>query len=415
MMKIGRRGLLKGGAAALATWAVARPAFAQGEPIRIGFIAPLSGFQQLIGEQLIGGARIGVATINEAGGVLGRPLELVVRDDKGDANEAAAIMRELASNGVNITMGTPLTAMAMAAAALVPNLGGVHLIAGSVDPRFSHELFNRHIFTIAHNSIQRSRLIARVMAERYPDVTVWGAKLPDIAVGHDTYAIFEKALREDYKAMHGVDIVMHDPVLSAFGTSDFRPQLAQLLAQPIQGLFGMEIGSDGITFYKQARQFRLWDKVQVLAENSLEITMGKTLGQESPPEAWSPTHWYKSAFPEVEASQNLVRRFEAETGDSEPSGIVSLGDTAVRAFAAAITHAQSTETAAVIDALETVTFEMVNGPASFRPEDHAILNDAVAIKIAPNDTAPFWSVPETIRIAGTELLSAPVPGTPFEL
>jgi branched-chain amino acid transport system substrate-binding protein len=63
------------------------------DPIRIGLIAPLSGGSADFGNSVRHGAALAVKEINEVGGFLGRPLELVIRDDKAnpDAGRAAAI------------------------------------------------------------------------------------------------------------------------------------------------------------------------------------------------------------------------------------------------------------------------------------------------------------------------------------
>ena len=77
-------------AAAVATAAIAVPALAQAQaqpaaqPIRIGLIFPLTGGSADMGNSARIGAEVAVAEINQVGGYLGRPLELVVRDDQAD-------------------------------------------------------------------------------------------------------------------------------------------------------------------------------------------------------------------------------------------------------------------------------------------------------------------------------------------
>ena len=84
----------------------ALPAAAQ-KPIRIGYPVILSGPGALIGEPSLKGAQMFVEEINAKGGVLGRKIELVVRDTKGNADEAVRVARDLIlRENVDFLVGT---------------------------------------------------------------------------------------------------------------------------------------------------------------------------------------------------------------------------------------------------------------------------------------------------------------------
>src|SRR6185369_9529416 len=88
-MKLSRRNVLRtaaagAGALALGNWT---SAFGQSNPIRIGVILPLSGPASLLGNDFRTGAEIAAAQLNRAGGVLGRQVELVFRDDRANPND----------------------------------------------------------------------------------------------------------------------------------------------------------------------------------------------------------------------------------------------------------------------------------------------------------------------------------------
>src|SRR5215471_169418 len=65
------------------------------KPIKVGMPIPLSGPAALFGEPASKGAMMFLEDLNAKGGVLGRKVELVVRDSKADANEAVRVSREL--------------------------------------------------------------------------------------------------------------------------------------------------------------------------------------------------------------------------------------------------------------------------------------------------------------------------------
>src|SRR6185436_12946073 len=77
------------------------------KPIKVGMPMPLSGPPALFGEPAVKGAQMFVDEINAKGGVLGRKLELIARDSKGDANEAVRQARELIlKDNVDFLVGT---------------------------------------------------------------------------------------------------------------------------------------------------------------------------------------------------------------------------------------------------------------------------------------------------------------------
>ncbi len=86
------------------------------EPIRIGLIAPLTGGSSDFGNSVRHGAQMAVAEINTVGGYLGRPFELVVRDDKGNPDAGRAAAEDLVlKEKVAYTIGFCNTGVAMKA------------------------------------------------------------------------------------------------------------------------------------------------------------------------------------------------------------------------------------------------------------------------------------------------------------
>ena len=100
------RRVLAPGLALVAILAVPLSAHAQA-PIKVGMPIPLSGPPALFGDPASKGAMMYVEEINAKGGVLGRKIELIVRDSKADANEAVRQARELIlKDNVDFLVGT---------------------------------------------------------------------------------------------------------------------------------------------------------------------------------------------------------------------------------------------------------------------------------------------------------------------
>src|ERR1700745_4317705 len=77
------------------------------KPIKVGYPVILSGPGALIGEPSLKGAQMFVEEINAKGGVLARKIELVIRDTKGNADEAVRVVRDrILRENVDFLVGT---------------------------------------------------------------------------------------------------------------------------------------------------------------------------------------------------------------------------------------------------------------------------------------------------------------------
>ncbi|WP_431676671.1 ABC transporter substrate-binding protein [Kitasatospora sp. KL5] len=104
-----------------------------GSSVRIGALVPLTrpGWVEA-GRHLLAGLELAVRDVNDAGGITGRPLELVVRDTAADPRRAAAAVDELAGLGVAALAGEYHSVVARAAAARADALGLPFLCSSAV-------------------------------------------------------------------------------------------------------------------------------------------------------------------------------------------------------------------------------------------------------------------------------------------
>lgn len=114
-MRISRRRLMRASCAVAIMQALSIPALAQtGEPLRIGVTGPFTGGSSPMGESMRNGIRLAVEEINNIGGVNGRKIELVERDDKADNDVGAKIAEELTREKVVATVGIVNTGVGLA-------------------------------------------------------------------------------------------------------------------------------------------------------------------------------------------------------------------------------------------------------------------------------------------------------------
>ena len=157
--RIGRRPLLVA-AVASARWLAA---CADRKPMRIGFLGGLSGRVSDLGIGGRNGTQIAIDDINAAGGLAGRALELLARDDEQNADIARQRLAELYGLGVAFVIG-PMTSTGAAAVLPLANERRIPLIsplAGANDFRGKDDAFFRVVSDVAASARQQAAELLR--------------------------------------------------------------------------------------------------------------------------------------------------------------------------------------------------------------------------------------------------------------
>lgn len=424
MTNLARRSILAAAASlALPTRALAQthtPAQPAGTPIRIGCITALSGAQEVLGRPILSGAQIAVDQLNATGGVMGRPLQLVWGDAHADPARAVELAHELTGTGINLLCGCVTSDLALAVSATMPKLGAVLITCAAQSERLTHDAFNSHYFRVTDQTIMRNRAQARLMAERYPDVTRWGAIVPDSEYGRSAWAAFRDGLMERYPALGNRDLGLFEPVVASFGETDFRTHVDALKQNGADGLFVAVYGDDGISFYQQARKSGLLHGTKVVADAINEFLVPLELGAATPEHLWLAMTWYFGGYQHLPIAKELYETNLLRTGNSLPMGSLSSGHAAVYAYAHAIRAAESTETTHVIKALEGLSFDTAKGRVTFRPEDHQAICDVNFVRMKSSIAEPTLDavdyvradveVAEFVRYDGASVIETPAPG-----
>jgi branched-chain amino acid transport system substrate-binding protein len=410
-----RRDVLKTIVAAGAGAAVSS-AMAQPSPtIKLGLITSLSGPVATVGQSMLTGAEIAVDQINAVGGVLGRKLELVTRDDKAKPTDGTVAARELAGNGVNLLFGVSSSAVALAIVAMLEQEKALLITCAAHSERLTKENFVRNYFRITDNPYMRERAMAKVCAQRYPTINRWSGIIPDHDYGRATWACFEDGLAEFYPALAKQKAVVTQPLKTAYGAADYRSTITASMALPADGFFISVYGGDAVTFFKQAEPFGFFKKAKVIIDSGNELMVAKAMKQDLP-EMWVGAHWIAAGFKDVAVSRELHAEATRRTKDANPLGFVSEAHAAVVAYAKAIQAAGSVETQAVLSALESIKFETATGTRSFRKEDHQAIRPSVFFKVRGSaKSSDGFEVLEVMRIPGADVIDPPTPGQALKL
>jgi branched-chain amino acid transport system substrate-binding protein len=245
LASIFRRGVLALGATAM----LALPAVAQrSEPIRIGAVLSVTGPASFLGDPEDKTLRLYVNRINQAGGVNGRQIQLIVYDDGGDANRARTFATRLVEddNVVAMVGGTTTgTTMAMrpvfedARIPFISLAGGIEII----DPVSPYTFKTPHTDRMACEKV-------------FVDMRARGASKAALISGTGG---FDRSMRAEclkVAAKHGVDIVADETYGAA--DTDMTAQLAKIKGTPgVQAVLNAGFGQGPAIVTKNYRQLGL--------------------------------------------------------------------------------------------------------------------------------------------------------------
>jgi len=397
--------------AALGTASLAFPSLAQtGNPIRIGVLAPLTGFAPNLGRDVKIGAELASEQINKAGGILGRPVEVIVRDDKINPNETIAAMRELSGMGVKVFAGGVFTATALAAFGILPAIDAIFMTVHANGDPLTQENFSPLGFRLNESAAIRGRAAGRLAAKRYPDVLNWSGITTDNEAGASQWRAFAAGLKKYYADIAKKNVVITEPIRVKVGANDFKNEIGQIMSSPVEAL--MLSFPDPATLVQQAKPFGWESKIKVFMDMGNDIVLANALGKRTPENFWTCSDWYYGAYVDkVPGAKELFDAYKAATKDDRPSGYVGISHAAVSVFAQAINKAgKPDDTQAIAKVLETSTFDTVGGKRSFRV-DHQATGDSNMYRFAPSESDPRgWQVVDFVAEDNAEVAPPPTPG-----
>jgi len=417
MQAINRRRLLQtsaGMAAAATVGLPSRRSRAQAQTIKIGFLAPLSGGMEVMGRPLLTGAEIAVKQINQDGGINGRQLELVVRDDKGTGKDAVTAGRDLFSSGVKLLCGNISTASVLGISPILSESDAALISCSAVADSLTHEDFTPNYFRVCENAYTKYRAQARLFAERMPELDNWTGVVTDAANGRSIWKAFVSGLQDFYPQVAKKQVTISEPVITKVGAPDFKQQINRLMASPAKCFLNCTNGADAILFFSQAASLNMDSKYPLVADAGSGWGVPIALKDKVPSSILMGVFWYYEAYKDNPMGARLYKDYVAATGKQFPDDFLELSHAAVYAYANAIKTTGSTETQAIVKAMAGMTWDTAKGKRTFRKEDHQCVGDVTFLKIDRASNDQGWKVTDFIKVNGADSMEPPSPGKALE-
>jgi branched-chain amino acid transport system substrate-binding protein len=382
-MTMKRKTFLKSFLGAAAIAAVGLPAFAQ-ETIKIGEINHYKRLAAFAGPYKLG-IEMAIEEVNAAGGVLGKPLEFIFRDDQGKPGEAVKIAEELMTrDGAVMLTGTILSNVGLAISSLAAEKKYVYLASEPLADAITWSKGNAYTFRLRSSTYMQAAMLAEQAAQT--DAIRYATIAPNYAYGKDAVAAFKKALT---KLKPEVEFVAEQwPALFKIDAGAEAQAIER--AKP-DAIYNVTFGGDLAKFVREGGTRGLFDGRNVYGLLSGEPEYMDPLGDEAP------EGWVVTGYPWAEITEGpgkvFVDDYMAKYDDHPRIGSL-VGYMTVQSVVAVLEKAGSTDSEAIRAAFADLPVSTPVGDITYRAIDHQSTMGAFVGTIALKDgkgTLVDWS------------------------
>ncbi|MDJ0717062.1 MAG: ABC transporter substrate-binding protein [Prochloraceae cyanobacterium] len=366
------------------------------QAVRVGAMYLLTGGFATYGEFARDGINLAKEEINAAGGINKRPVE-VIFEHEGEPVQTAR--RLVLQENVDFLLGIDSSGNAEALVPTIPELKRVLMVTHAASPKVTGHLCNKYVFRCSVNGPQNSTAGAEIAAkEAYKKWTTIG---PDYAFGRQSWEFFQKALQE---RKEGVEF-LKKTAFSKLGAQDYNSFITNLQNSGADAIWCSLWGNDLVNFIRQANDLGLFAQFPVYMELGAAMEVLTALGEQMPTGQWVGTrYWWQT--PDTQINRSFVEKFR-QRYNNYPSYNAQNAYVGLHLLAAAANDAGTTDTEAVIKALEGREYEAPMGKLRLRAQDRQAIVDVTWGKTVASKDYDF-RVLEPIEVIKGESVTRPL-------
>jgi len=335
-------------------------AFAQSGPIKIGEINSYKA-QPAFLDPYKKGLELAVEEVNAAGGVNGRKIEVIMRDDAGSPGDAVRAAEELVSREkVDVIAGGFLSNVGLALTDFAKQKKVFFLASEPLTDKIVWQNGNKYTFRLRPSTYMQAAMLvpeaAKLKKKR------WAIIYPNYEYGQSAAATFKEQLK---KLQPDVEFVAEQA--APLGKVDAGSVVQALADAKPDAIFNVLFAGDLSRFVREGNTRGLFKGREVVSLLTGEPEYLDPLKDETP-EGWIVTGypWYAIDTPE---HKSFFIAYHKKYNDYPRLGSM-VGYTTIKALAAGMKKAGSTNTDKLIAAFRGLQFETPFGKASFRAVDH---------------------------------------------
>jgi branched-chain amino acid transport system substrate-binding protein len=378
MTRYSRRTLLKAGAGLAGASVIGFPSIVSGqtEKIKIGHLTPLTGFLGALGAYAQLGIRMAEEEINQAGGVMGRQLDVTSEDSVNPATAATKAQRMLEQDGVAFLMGEINSASALTIMQVAERNKRLFMQIGARSDALRGKNCNKYTF---HVDIPNTVMVNAVGKALLRDNMVKDKKFftltADYIFGHDLLGAAKRFFSANQGNLIGDELIATD-------VTDFSPYLLKIRQAKPDIVCSNLAGNQVTTLIKQYAEFGLPYPIVGFNLNTADAWAA---GEGNLAGTW-PTVWYHTL--EVPASKTFVANFIKKHG-KPPENHAWIEYISLKMMAQAMNETKSTDTDKLIAYFEKeAEFDILKArKAHFRSWDHQLMQEAYPFTVKPKGEA----------------------------
>jgi branched-chain amino acid transport system substrate-binding protein len=307
------------------------------------------------------GWELALAEINAKGGINGKKVEVISRDDNGNPGDAVRVAEELVSKEkVDLIFGTFLSNIGLAVTDFAKQRKVVFVAAEPLTDKITWQNGNRYTFRLRPSTyIQAAMLVPEAAKQKKKR---WAVVYPNYEYGQSAAATFKALLKQ---AQPDVEFVAEQaPALGRIDAGAVAQAIAD--AKP-DAIFNATFGADLSKFVREGQTRGLFKDRFVVSLLTGEPEYLDPLRDEAP-EGWLVTGypWYSIKSTEHD---RFVQAYQKRWKEYPRAGSV-VGYATMMSVAAAITKAKSVETEAVIAAFQNLSVDTPLGKIYYRAQDN---------------------------------------------
>jgi len=330
------------------------------EPIRVGEINSYSRLPAFL-DPYKKGWQLALEEVNAAGGIKGRPLEFVDRDDGGKPGNAVTIAEEMVSKEkVTLLAGTFLSHIGLAVTDFAKQNKVFFLAAEPLADAIVWKSGNRYTFRLRPSTTMQAAMLAKEAAKT--GAKKWATVAPNYAYGKEAVAAFKKELTKLVP-----DATFVEEQWPTVFKIDAGPVVRAVEAAKPEGIYNVTFGGDLAQFVREGNLRGTFENRTVVSLLSGEPEYLEPLKGEAP-KGWIVTGYPQGAI-ETPEHKAFYAAYEKKWGEAPKLGSV-VGYNVVASLAALLKKADAYDTESLVNAMKDLEVMSPSGKFTFRAQDH---------------------------------------------